>query len=157
MSTNLCPEQDTLKFESRFESANLARAIMITPNFYELHLRSDMYTNRHMQWFYFRITNTKKGFLYRYVKNLNTFKIKFKLLVNDGKSLKHIKYKYSIISKLFVESIILYFPLYFQQWWFVRVVTNQYITLSRYLLYLISIMLQAILKINIIPFSPFPK
>ncbi|XP_023311172.1 cytosolic carboxypeptidase Nna1-like isoform X2 [Anoplophora glabripennis] len=66
LSTNLCPEQDTLKFESRFESANLARAIMITPNFYELHLRADMYTSRHMQWFYFRITNTKKGFLYRF-------------------------------------------------------------------------------------------
>ncbi|KAJ8960093.1 hypothetical protein NQ317_014279, partial [Molorchus minor] len=65
LSTNLCPEEDTLKFESRFESGNLARAIMISPNFYELQLRPDLYTNRHMQWFYFKITNTKKGRLYR--------------------------------------------------------------------------------------------
>lgn len=61
----LCPEEDTLRFESRFESGNLARAIRITPNFYELYLRADMYTNRHMQWFYFRVTNMKKNFLYR--------------------------------------------------------------------------------------------
>ncbi|CAG9819492.1 unnamed protein product [Phaedon cochleariae] len=66
LSANVCPEEDTLKFESRFESGNLARAIMITPNFYELHLRSDLYTNRHMQWFYFQITNVKKGCLYRF-------------------------------------------------------------------------------------------
>ncbi|CAH1237446.1 unnamed protein product [Diabrotica balteata] len=62
----ICPEEDTLKFESRFECGNLAKAIMITPNYYELHLRSDFYTNRHMQWFYFRISNVKKGFLYRF-------------------------------------------------------------------------------------------
>ncbi|XP_023013150.2 nna1 carboxypeptidase isoform X2 [Leptinotarsa decemlineata] len=66
LSANVCPEEDTLKFESRFESGNLARAIMITPNFYELHLRSDLYTNRHMQWFYFKVTNVKKSFLYRF-------------------------------------------------------------------------------------------
>ncbi|KAG5892786.1 hypothetical protein JTB14_032660 [Gonioctena quinquepunctata] len=66
LSANVCPEEDTLKFESRFESGNLARAIMITPNFYELHLRSDLYTNRHMQWFYFKVSKVKKGFLYRF-------------------------------------------------------------------------------------------
>ncbi|KAJ8944755.1 hypothetical protein NQ318_011662 [Aromia moschata] len=60
LSADLCPEEDTLKFESRFESGNLERAIMVTPNFYELHLRADLYTNRHMQWFYFKIMNTKK-------------------------------------------------------------------------------------------------
>nr|CAH7714911.1 unnamed protein product [Callosobruchus chinensis] len=66
LSTNSFPEEDTLRFESRFESGNLAKAIMITPNYYELHLRSDMYTNRHMQWFYFKISNVKKDFLYRF-------------------------------------------------------------------------------------------
>uniref|UniRef100_A0A6P7FPX0 Cytosolic carboxypeptidase 2-like isoform X2 n=1 Tax=Diabrotica virgifera virgifera TaxID=50390 RepID=A0A6P7FPX0_DIAVI len=66
LPSSLCPEEDTLKFESRFECGNLAKAIMITPNYYELHLRSDFYTNRHMQWFYFRISNVKKGFLYRF-------------------------------------------------------------------------------------------
>ncbi|XP_066142700.1 cytosolic carboxypeptidase 2-like isoform X2 [Euwallacea fornicatus] len=66
LSSNLCPEDDSLQFESRFESGNLARAIRISPNYYELHLRSDLYTNRHMQWFYFRVTNMKKNFLYRF-------------------------------------------------------------------------------------------
>ncbi|CAG9859779.1 unnamed protein product [Phyllotreta striolata] len=61
-----CPGDETLKFESRFESGNLAKAIMITPTYYELHLRSDLYTNRHMQWYYFRVSNVKKGNLYRF-------------------------------------------------------------------------------------------
>ncbi|XP_048523203.1 cytosolic carboxypeptidase 2 isoform X1 [Dendroctonus ponderosae] len=66
LSSNICPEDDSLRFESRFESGNLARAIRITPNYYELHLRADLYTNRHMQWFYFRVTNMKRNFLYRF-------------------------------------------------------------------------------------------
>ncbi|CAH1104048.1 unnamed protein product [Psylliodes chrysocephalus] len=66
LPSNLCPGEDTLKFESRFESGNLAKAIMITPTYYELHLRSDFYTNRHMQWYYFRISNVRKGHLYRF-------------------------------------------------------------------------------------------
>lgn len=68
LSPESCPEMNTLKFESRFESGNLAKAIMITPSFYELHLRSDLYTNRHMQWYYFRISNVRKDFLYRWVE-----------------------------------------------------------------------------------------
>lgn len=58
--------EDELRFESRFESGNLAKAIRITSAYYELHLRTDLYTNRHMQWFYFRVTNTKKQMMYRY-------------------------------------------------------------------------------------------
>lgn len=57
--------EDELRFESRFESGNLAKAIRITSAYYELHLRTDLYTNRHMQWFYFRVTNTKKHMTYR--------------------------------------------------------------------------------------------
>lgn len=56
---------DDLVFESRFESGNLAKAIKITPVYYELYLRPDLYTNKHTQWFYFRVTNVKKGFTYR--------------------------------------------------------------------------------------------
>lgn len=58
---------DDLVFESRFESGNLAKAIKITPVYYELYLRPDLYTNKHTQWFYFRVTNVKKGFTYRYI------------------------------------------------------------------------------------------
>lgn len=59
------PENGDLIFESRFESGNLAKAVKITPTYYELYLRPDMYTNRHTQWFYFQVTNTKKGLTYR--------------------------------------------------------------------------------------------
>lgn len=59
-----------LIFESRFESGNLAKVVKITNTYYELSLRSDMYTNRHTQWFYFRIENTKKNIKYRYAKSI---------------------------------------------------------------------------------------
>lgn len=58
-------EPSDLIFESRFESGNLAKAVKITPTYYELYLRPDMYTNRHTQWFYFRIKNTRKNVVYR--------------------------------------------------------------------------------------------
>lgn len=58
-------EQDDLIFESRFESGNLARVVKVTQNYYELYLRPDMYTNRHTQWFYFRVKNTKSKINYR--------------------------------------------------------------------------------------------
>ncbi|XP_068627999.1 cytosolic carboxypeptidase 2 [Battus philenor] len=73
--------EDELKFESRFESGNLAKAIRITSAYYELHLRTDLYTNRHMQWFYFRVTNTKKQMMYRFsIVNLS----KGESLYNEG-------------------------------------------------------------------------
>lgn len=61
------PDANDLVFESRFESGNLAKAIKVTPVYYELYLRSDMYTSRHSQWFYFRVTNTRKNVPYRWV------------------------------------------------------------------------------------------
>ncbi|XP_041973376.1 cytosolic carboxypeptidase Nna1-like [Aricia agestis] len=72
---------DELRFESRFESGNLAKAIKITSAYYELHLRTDLYTNRHMQWFYFRVSNTKKQMMYRFsIVNLS----KPESLYNEG-------------------------------------------------------------------------
>ncbi|CAH2234171.1 jg9051 [Pararge aegeria aegeria] len=72
---------DELRFESRFESGNLAKAIKITSAYYELHLRTDIYTNRHMQWFYFRVSNTKKQMMYRFsIVNLS----KPESLYNEG-------------------------------------------------------------------------
>ena len=46
---------DTLRFESRFECGNLLKVVRITEAYYELHLRPDLYTNRHCQWFYFQV------------------------------------------------------------------------------------------------------
>ncbi|CAG9563017.1 unnamed protein product [Danaus chrysippus] len=72
---------DELRFESRFESGNLAKAVKITSAYYELHLRTDLYTNRHMQWFYFRVTNTRKQTMYRFsIVNLS----KPESLYNEG-------------------------------------------------------------------------
>lgn len=58
-------DSDDLVFESRFESGNLARVVKVTQNYYELYLRPDMYTNRHTQWFYFRVKNTRTKMPYR--------------------------------------------------------------------------------------------
>lgn len=58
-------DQDDLIFESRFESGNLARVVKVTQTYYELYLRPDMYTNRHTQWFYFRVKNTRAKTPYR--------------------------------------------------------------------------------------------
>lgn len=66
---NVTVDSPDLIFESRFESGNLAKAIKITPVYYELYLRSDLYTNKHNQWFYFRVTKTKKNVPYRWVES----------------------------------------------------------------------------------------
>lgn len=75
------PATAELVFESRFESANLAKAVMITPTYYELYLRADLYTNRSSQWFYFRVMNTRRGCTYRLsIVNL----VKSGSLYNEG-------------------------------------------------------------------------
>ncbi|XP_074534626.1 cytosolic carboxypeptidase 2 isoform X2 [Halichoeres trimaculatus] len=56
----------TLEFESRFESGNLLKAVQIGIYEYELTLRTDMYTRKHTQWFYFRVRNMKAGVTYRF-------------------------------------------------------------------------------------------
>ncbi|XP_056657735.1 cytosolic carboxypeptidase 2 isoform X1 [Monodelphis domestica] len=67
LSVNLQgPEDDTLLFESRFESGNLLKAVRVDTYDYELTLRTDLYTNKHTQWFYFRVQNTRKEVTYRF-------------------------------------------------------------------------------------------
>ncbi|XP_034541624.1 cytosolic carboxypeptidase 2 [Notolabrus celidotus] len=56
----------TLEFESRFESGNLQKAVQVGIYDYELTLRTDMYTRKHTQWFYFRVRNMKAGVTYRF-------------------------------------------------------------------------------------------
>uniref|UniRef100_A0A667X7U4 Cytosolic carboxypeptidase 2 n=1 Tax=Myripristis murdjan TaxID=586833 RepID=A0A667X7U4_9TELE len=60
------PGDSTLDFESRFESGNLQKAVQVGLHDYELTLRTDMYTNKHTQWFYFRVRNMKAGVAYRF-------------------------------------------------------------------------------------------
>jgi hypothetical protein len=73
-----------LSFESRFESGNLMKAIKMYAcyfyliffiknsfflsknNEYQLYLRYDLYTNKHTQWYYFRVKNAKPNVTYRF-------------------------------------------------------------------------------------------
>ena len=62
------PEKETdctLQFESRFESGNLLCAFKTeeTPTItnYQLYLQNDTNTTGYIQWFFFRVTNIKKG------------------------------------------------------------------------------------------------
>jgi len=65
------PSDETLVFESRFESGNLRRVYQTGDYEYDLHLKSDYSTNSYTQWFYFRIQNTWKDRTYTFhIKNL---------------------------------------------------------------------------------------
>ncbi|XP_042325501.1 cytosolic carboxypeptidase 3 isoform X2 [Sceloporus undulatus] len=57
---------NTLIFEGRFESGNLQKVVKISDFEYELTLRTDLYTKRHTQWYYFQVTNTQAGMPYRF-------------------------------------------------------------------------------------------
>lgn len=50
---------DTLRFESKFESGNLRQVKRVGPQAYELILSTDRFTQRHTQWFFFSISNIK--------------------------------------------------------------------------------------------------
>lgn len=55
-----------LVFESRFESGNLRRAVQVFDYEYDLVVQPDINTNRHTQWFYFRVSNTIANQRYRF-------------------------------------------------------------------------------------------
>lgn len=58
-------DDNTLVFESRFESGNLRRVIQIKEFEYDLILKPDYNTRGNTQWFYFSISNTRIGALYK--------------------------------------------------------------------------------------------
>ncbi|XP_051885674.1 cytosolic carboxypeptidase 2-like [Pristis pectinata] len=59
-------DSSTLIFESRFESGNLQKATRVDTYEYELTLRTDLYTDKHTQWYYFRVQNMRPGVSYRF-------------------------------------------------------------------------------------------
>ncbi|CAM9195003.1 unnamed protein product [Ectocarpus fasciculatus] len=59
------PDDDTVMFESRFESGNLRSAERIGDSEYNLQLAFDINTDRHTQWFYFRMSNLRRGRPYK--------------------------------------------------------------------------------------------
>ncbi|KAK7475648.1 hypothetical protein BaRGS_00033141 [Batillaria attramentaria] len=58
-----CPN---LVFESRFESGNLRQARRIGMFEYELVLKTDLYTTRHTQWYFFRVHNAQPNVTYKF-------------------------------------------------------------------------------------------
>ncbi|XP_063950922.1 uncharacterized protein LOC129256700 isoform X2 [Lytechinus pictus] len=58
-----CP---SLVFESRFESGNLRQARRIGQFEYDLVLKTDLYTSRHTQWYYFRVQKMRPGVTYKF-------------------------------------------------------------------------------------------
>ncbi|XP_071941889.1 uncharacterized protein [Antedon mediterranea] len=56
----------SLLFESRFESGNLRQAKRVGQFEYELLLKTDLYTNRHTQWYYFRLQHMVPGVTYKF-------------------------------------------------------------------------------------------
>ncbi|KAM9633659.1 cytosolic carboxypeptidase 3 isoform 4-T4 [Morphnus guianensis] len=59
-------EDNTLIFEARFESGNLQKVVKVNEFEYQLTLRTDLYTSRHTQWYYFQVSNTQAGMPYRF-------------------------------------------------------------------------------------------
>ncbi|XP_078356615.1 uncharacterized protein LOC144641487, partial [Oculina patagonica] len=59
-----CPP--SLTFESRFECGNLKQAKRVGSYEYDLLLSCDLYTKRHMQWYYFRVQNMVPGVVYKF-------------------------------------------------------------------------------------------
>ncbi|XP_074021296.1 cytosolic carboxypeptidase 3 [Numenius arquata] len=57
---------NTLIFEARFESGNLQKVIKVNEFEYQLTLRTDLYTSRHTQWYYFQVSNMQAGMPYRF-------------------------------------------------------------------------------------------
>ncbi|XP_072107473.1 cytosolic carboxypeptidase 3-like [Mobula birostris] len=65
-AVNLDKQDNTLRFEARFECGNLQKVVKVGERDYNLMLCTDLYTTRHTQWFYFQVQNTHKAMPYRF-------------------------------------------------------------------------------------------
>mmetsp|Transcript_19965 Transcript_19965/g.36974 ORF Transcript_19965/g.36974 Transcript_19965/m.36974 type:complete len:796 (+) Transcript_19965:342-2729(+) len=72
---------DSLQFESRFESGNLAFASQVSPGEYNLLMSSDVNSRGHTQWFFYRVCRTVAGQTVKF--NLLNFE-KPNSLYNEG-------------------------------------------------------------------------
>ncbi|TRY99459.1 hypothetical protein DNTS_022999 [Danionella cerebrum] len=57
---------ESLRFNSKFESGNLRKAIQVRKFEYDLILNSDINSNHYHQWFYFEVGNMRPGVRYRF-------------------------------------------------------------------------------------------
>ncbi|XP_003384825.1 PREDICTED: cytosolic carboxypeptidase 2-like [Amphimedon queenslandica] len=62
-----------LTFESRFESGNLRQAMQVDEYEYDLVLNTDLYTEKHTQWFYFKVSGMTPNVTYTF-NIINFFK-----------------------------------------------------------------------------------
>jgi len=58
---SIAPKTDALEFDSKFESGNLAAAIQLSPQEYDLILQNDSNTQGYIQWFFFRVKAAYSG------------------------------------------------------------------------------------------------
>ncbi|XP_059505416.1 cytosolic carboxypeptidase 2-like [Stegostoma tigrinum] len=63
---NVSDPNNTLMFESRFESGNLEKVFKVGDYEYNLMLRTDLYTAKHTQWYYFQVQNVRPAVQYRF-------------------------------------------------------------------------------------------
>ncbi|XP_056137454.1 cytosolic carboxypeptidase 1 [Lampris incognitus] len=57
---------ESLKFNSKFESGNLRKAVQVRKHEYDLVLNSDINSNHYHQWFYFEVSGMRVGTSYRF-------------------------------------------------------------------------------------------
>lgn len=83
---------DHLTFESRFESGNLALALKISDNEYNLLMQNDINTKGHTQWFYFRVQILEKKCIkfniLNFTKKDSLFNYGMKVLMYSNKKYK---------------------------------------------------------------------
>ncbi|TSL97347.1 Cytosolic carboxypeptidase 1 [Bagarius yarrelli] len=65
-SCPLIDDEESLKFNSQFESGNLRKAIQVRKFEYDLVLNSDINSNHYHQWFYFEVSGMRVGVPYRF-------------------------------------------------------------------------------------------
>ncbi len=90
---------DSLVFDSHFESGNLHSAFRVFPvgeetsrkHYYDLYMHYDLYTSGYTQWYYFRVSNAKVGqevtfYIKNFAKNDSLYKEGMKPLLMSTKS-----------------------------------------------------------------------
>ena len=68
--SSLVLPDSTLRFDSHFESGNLAKAVQISGSEYRLWLEFDVNTQGHTQWYYFSVRNKQVGSVRFAIENL---------------------------------------------------------------------------------------
>ncbi|KAJ6665588.1 hypothetical protein lerEdw1_003431 [Lerista edwardsae] len=151
------PEDTVLLFESRFESGNLQKAVRVGKYDYELTLRTDLYTSKHTQWFYFRVQNTRKEVTYRFtivnlMKSKSLYRMGMKPLLysqkdaqlhgigwrREGRDIRYYKYNTEEGQTLYCLTWTVCFPYSHDTCYFAHFYPYTYSDLQHYLVTLVK-------------------